>query len=108
MPSIERGFERAATDLISGTISSVIINAVLPSLEIPEIVIVIFNFIGITSMLTLFEKMEYWSLLYSLGYFMGILLLGRFLMEGLQLTLFLVVLLSCILVKAVRKFEDYL
>jgi len=107
-PSIEHGFKRAAVDLLSGTLSSIFINMLSTTLEFSEVTTVIFNFIGIISMLTLFEKMKYWSLLYSLGYFTGILPLGRFLMEDLQLVLCSVVLLSYILVKAIRKVEDYL
>ena len=99
-------------DLLSGALSSILINTVLPSLEFSEIMIVILNFAGLVSMLALFEKMEYWSFLYTFGYFMGILLLGCFLMEGLELTLYFVVLLSYILVKGekllLKKLRDYL
>ena len=74
--------------------------------------IIILNFAGLVSMLALFEKMKYWSFLYTLGYFMGILLLGYFLMEGLELTLCFVVLLSYIPVKGgrllLKKLRDYL
>jgi len=94
-------------DLLSGALSSILINTVLSSLEFSEITIAIFNFAGLVSMLTLFEKMEYWSLPYTFGYFMGILLLGCFFMEDLELILCLVVSLSYILVKVVRKVEDY-
>jgi len=54
-------------------------------------------------MLITFEKMNYWSLSYSLGYFIGISLFGRFLMEDWELTLYMMVVLLYIFQKVLRK-----
>jgi len=62
-----------------------------------------FNLIAIISMLITFEKMNYWSLSYSLGYFIGISLFGRFLMEDWELTLYMMVVLLYIFQKVLRK-----
>jgi len=90
MPGAEHGFKKAIVGMTSGFTLSYVVNAISASqVYVGKTIIVMFNILAILSMLSTFENMNYWSLPYSLGYFMGLALLGRFFMESWELSCFL-------------------
>jgi len=105
MPSAEHGLKKAVVGMTSGFALSYVINAISVSqVYVGETIIIMFNLLAILSMLSTFENMNYWSLPYSLGYFMGLSLLGRFFMESWELILYSLVILLYIIRKMSRKF----
>lgn len=73
MPGAEYGFKAAIIGLVTGFITSAAVNTVSLKLDTSgNYIVAIFNLFAIISMLMQFEKMNYWSLSYSLGYFVGV------------------------------------
>mgnify|MGYP007013809707 CR=1 FL=1 len=104
MPGAEYGFKAAIIGLVTGFITSAAVNTVSLKLDTSgNYIVAIFNLFAIISMLMQFEKMNYWSLSYSLGYFVGISLFGRLFMESWELTLYLMVISIYILQKILKK-----
>jgi len=88
----EHGIKAAIRGSITGFVLSALISALSMSLGPSGYgIVVVFNLFAIIFTLTQSEKMKYWSLSYTVGYFFGILLFGRFLMEGWELALYLMI-----------------
>lgn len=77
MTSISLGLRNAFASVVSGIISSVLINDVLSKISAEGKAIAVFwNMISIIGPIATLEKMEHWSLLYLAGYLIGIFFLG--------------------------------
>jgi len=104
MPRVEHGLQAAITGSITGFVFSFTISAISPTLgSLGSYLIVSFNLLAILLMLRQFEKMNYWSLYYSLGYLLGIAFFGHFFMEVWELALYLVVTSLYVFRKILRK-----
>jgi len=90
MEHAEHGFMAAAIGLISGFVLSIVVSSVFPALfgESGRNLAIRINFLLIIIGVVELERAKYWGLLYSLGYFSGLILIGRYIMESWELIIY--------------------
>ena len=104
MPGASQGFRTALLTMVGGIIISVIINGM--DEQIPNIHTwkAIFDLFAVLGVITTLENANYWGIMYTLGYFMGIAFLGKHLLQTWEMWLILLVLGAYLLLKIIRKF----
>lgn len=88
-----------------GFLTSAIVSAVLPA-AMPGAgngIAVLFNLFSIIIGIESLQKAKYWGLMYSVGYFLGLALIGRYFMESWEYPIYLLVIGFYILMKIWRK-----
>jgi uncharacterized membrane protein len=105
MEHAEHGFMAAAIGLISGFVLSIVVSSVFPALfgESGRNLAVLINFLLIIIGVVELERAKYWGLLYSLGYFFGLILMGRYIMESWELIMYCIIVGLYIIQKVARK-----
>jgi hypothetical protein len=97
MPDIGDGLYTAITSTIVGFVISLVAGVLFPSLA------VFFNLLSIVVGIASLQSTKYWGILYSVGYFIGIALIGRFFMESWEFPLYLLIIGLYIFLKITRK-----
>jgi len=105
LPGAEHGFKRAVIGLILGFVLSIAVSSILSTLldETGKALAIMINLLSIIVGLTQLEKAKHWSLSYIIGYFLGLFLIGRYLMEDWELLLYMILIVGYILQKIARK-----
>jgi uncharacterized membrane protein len=85
-------------DLIVGFTISAMVSSVFP-----RGLVVLVDFLSIIIGLVELERAKYWGLLYSLGYLLGLILIGRYLMESWELIIYCLIVGLYVVQKIVRK-----
>jgi hypothetical protein len=107
MPGVEEGFIKAVIGTISGLIMSVVVDALSQSLNgLGNILILLFSLISIIGVLEIVFNMNFWSLTYIIGWFAGLILIGRYFIGPWEFIMYVAVSITYILLKMARKFED--
>lgn len=101
----EHGVIKAVTSLVFGFILSALINSIFPSTmgEGGKILAVFINALLTIAGIIQLEKAKYWGLSYSLGFFLGLIIIGQHLMEIWEWSLYFLIILLYIILKFVRK-----
>jgi len=105
MALARHGLKKAIVGLVSGLVTSALIDAFVLS-EMGESGRNIAFLINVTLMLLAvaqLERAKYWGIMYSLGYFMGIILIGQYLMETWELLVYAAILAFYIIRKIARR-----
>lgn len=105
MPSVGNGFITAIVGMLTGFLLSTIVSALVPAATsgTGNGIAVLFNLASIVVGIESLQRARYWGLMYSLGYFVGIALVGKYFMESWELVIYLVVMGSYMFVKISRK-----
>lgn len=108
MEHAEHGFVTAVTGLFMGFILSIVVSSVFPTLfgDNGRNIAVLINFLSIIIGLIELERTKYWGLLYFLGYFSGLILIGRYLMESWEWMVYCLIIELYIVQKIIRKTEN--
>lgn len=78
MSSLEHGFQRAIIETITGFIVIVIVESVLTTYKLGWLIILV-NIISIILIITLIDKITFWSLTYLCGWLFGLAILSSLL-----------------------------
>lgn len=105
MEHAEHGFIKAVMGLISGFVFSIVVSSVFSTTmgDTGKNLAVLFNLLSIMIGIVQLERAKYWGLVYSLGYFSGLILIGQYLMESWELTLYSLIIGLYIVQKIIRK-----
>jgi len=79
---MENGLITAVTSSVIGLVTSAVVSAVLPASMsgTGNGLVVLFNLFSILVGIGSLQRAKYWGILYSVGYFSGILLIGKYFM----------------------------
>ena len=99
----DSGINRAIKDIIDGFVIAVIIRSILGAYNL-YFLVVIFDIASIIAIIYLFEKMKYWSILYSIGWIIGVLLFISILSPN-EVILYVVIFVIVIYLKISRKIK---
>jgi hypothetical protein len=105
MPDLGEGLMTAIMGSALGFVTSAIVSAILPA-TMPgtgSSLAILFNLLSIIIGIESLQKARYWGLLYSVGYFTGIALIGKYFMESWEYPIYLLVIGFYILLKISRK-----
>ncbi|RLG98942.1 hypothetical protein DRO19_03600 [Candidatus Bathyarchaeota archaeon] len=105
MEHAEHGFTKAVMSLVSGFILSIVVSSVFSSVmgNTGKTFAVLVNLFSITVGIVQLERAKYWGLFYSLGYFLGLIAIGQYLMESWEWFLYCLIIGFYISQKVVRK-----
>ncbi len=101
MPEFPHGLNRALQVVFGGFIFALIIRAVLEAFGYKEL-IVLFNLLSIALIILLFQKMNYWSISYLIGWIAG-LMAFCLILEPWEIVLYVVVTFVILFIKIQRK-----
>ena len=89
MEHAKHGFLTAIMGLVLGFIFSIVVSSVFSTAmgDTGKNLAVFANLLSIMMGIVQLERAKYWGLLYSLGYFSGLILVGQYLMENWELTI---------------------
>jgi len=106
MPDMGNGLMTAITSSVLGFVISAVVSAVLPATMSGSGngLAVLFNLVSILVGIGSLQSAKYWGILYSVGYFGGIFLIGRYFMEPWEYPIYLFVIGFYIVMKILRKF----
>ncbi len=99
------GLITAIMGTVFGFVASAVVSAVLPA-TMPgsgNSIAVLFNLVSIIVGIGSLQSAKYWGLLYSVGYFAGIALIGKYFMEPWEYPLYLFIVGFYIFLKLTRK-----
>jgi hypothetical protein len=105
MEHAEHGFLSSIIGLVMGFVLSIVVSSVFPILfgGNGRNMAVLINFLSIIIGLIELERAKYWGLLYSLGYFFGLILIGRYLMESWEWIMYCLIIGIFMVQKVIRK-----
>ena len=103
MPSLPDGMKRAIFESISGIISYIFLVAIFEGFKIPFAAFFV-NIISIILLISLFDKMTYWSMTYTIGWIAGFCLIGRHIIGPLELILSILIGGIALYIKLKNKF----
>ena len=105
MEHAEHGFIKAVMSLVSGFILSVLVSSVFSSTmgNTGKTLAVLVNLLSIIVGIVQLERAKYWGLLYSLGYFPGLIVIGQYLMEDWEWALYCLIIGFYIVQKVIRR-----
>jgi predicted tellurium resistance membrane protein TerC len=105
MEHAEHGFLSSIIGLVMGFVLSIVVSSVFPILfgDNGRNMAVLINFLSIIIGLIELERAKYWGLLYSLGYFFGLILIGRYLMESWEWIMYCLIIGIFMVQKVIRK-----
>lgn len=105
MEHAEHGFATAVVGLVMGFVVSMVVSSIFPALfgEGGRNMAALINFLSIIIGIIELERAKYWGLMYSLGYFFGLILIGRYLMEGWELIMYCLIIGLYVVQKIMRK-----
>jgi len=94
MPKIYHGFKRAFTSIILGFILAPMLKYILNYYDLPEFILLFYllSFIGIY---LLYKKMKFWSIWYSLGWIISILIFYQML-DRMELIFYIIIFIIAI------------
>ena len=101
MPGFPYGLNRALQVVVGGFILALIIRVMLEALGYKEL-IVLFNLLSIVIIILLFQKMNYWSLSYLIGWVIG-LMAFCLILEPWEIILYVVVTIVILFIKIKRR-----
>ena len=106
MPKTYYGFKRALISIFIGFILAPILKYILNYYDLNELVIILYllSFLGFY---LLYKKMKYWSIWYSFGWIIGILILYQFL-DYLEFIFYILVFIVSICFNLRYKIKRYL
>lgn len=105
MPDVGSGLKTAIVGPVIGFLVSAIVGSSLTA-AMPGSgngLVVTFNLLSIIIGIESLQKAKYWGLMYSLGYFSGIALIGKFFMESWEYPIYLLVIGLYIFLKITKK-----
>lgn len=96
---------KVVAGMFIGFVLSVVVSSTLTSMlgETGRSLVVLVNVLIILIGLTQIERAKHWSISYILGYFLGLLTLGRVLMEDWELMIYLLLIGGYLAQKLLRK-----
>jgi hypothetical protein len=102
---IGHGLKAAITGLVFGLILSALMSTLVISVmgESGRNITVLINLASMLWGIIQFERAKYWGLMYSLGYFAGLFLIGKYLMEPWEQLAYIAILGVYIVQKIVRR-----
>lgn len=105
MEHAKHGFIIAVTSLVMGFVLSMVVSSVFPILfgDSGRNMAVLINFLSIIIGIIELERAKYWGLLYSLGYFYGLILIGQYLMESWEWIMYCLIIGLYVVQKIIRK-----
>jgi hypothetical protein len=105
MPDIGNGLITSIMGAVLGVVASASVSALLPAAApgAGSNLAVLFNLFSIVFGLSSLQSAKYWGLMYSAGYFIGIALIGKYLMEPWEYPIYLLVIGFYIFLKITRK-----
>ena len=105
MEHAEHGFITAVVGLVMGFVLASVVSSVFPILfgENGRNMAVLINFLSIIIGLIELERAKYWGFLYSVGYLSGLILMGRYLMESWEWTIYCLIIGLFMVQKIIRK-----
>jgi len=106
MPNLESGFKRAITEVVTGVIVVVIIDAVVNFYKVGWITI-LFNVLSIILIIFLIDKIKYWSIGYLIGWLFGLALISSLLTPW-EIGLYFAIGIPLLIFKFKNKIEDRL
>jgi len=77
MSKIEYGFRRAITEMVSGIVVAVILQAFVSSGLIPYSYVLLFHLVNIVSTIALVFAIPYWATSYIIGWLIGLAIMSR-------------------------------
>jgi hypothetical protein len=105
MPDIGDGLITAVMGTVLGFVASAVVSAVLPA-AMPGSgngLAVLFNLVSIVVGIGSLQSAKYWGILYSVGYFAGIAIIGKYFMDPWEYPLYIVIIAFYIVLKITRK-----
>jgi len=106
MPDLEDGIKRVLISTIGGAILSAYFNNLAKVDSSFEIIAASITVISIFSVIEIIEKSPYWGIGYTVGYVIGIALIGR-MMEPWEKDLLRIVLVLTLIQKVFRKLRKF-
>ena len=105
MEYAKHGFTKAVMSLVSGFILSIVVSSVFsPTMgNTGKTLTVLVNLLSIIVGIVQLERAKYWGLLYSLGYFLGLFVIGQYLMEDWEWALYCLIIGFYIVQKVIRR-----
>jgi len=109
MANIEHGFQRAIETMVGGIIASLVIRALLDSLNIGNFAILIsilIYTISIFSIIALSGKMKYWGFMYTIGWFFGLIIMMYALSSMIspaEIVLYIIITIIALIIKMSNK-----
>jgi hypothetical protein len=103
MLKVYHGFKRAFTSIIIGFILAPLLKYVLNYYDLAEFIILFYliSFIGI---FLLYKKMKFWSIWYSLGWIIGILIFYQ-LLDRIELIFYIIIFIIAIVYNMKNKIK---
>ncbi len=89
MPGIIRGFITSVASISTGFVVSEIVRLLFQQTPNGQYIILAVNLVGIVGGIALLAKEKYWSILYLLGYMVGLYIFGRFFISEWEFYLYL-------------------
>jgi hypothetical protein len=105
MPDMGNGLKTAIVSPIIGLVVSTFVSASLSSM-MPGSgngLAVMFNLLSIVVGIESLQKAKYWGVMYSLGYFAGIMIIGKYFMESWEYPIYLLVIGFYLFLKITKK-----
>ncbi len=99
MPDLGDGLTTAIVGPLLGFVASAVVSAVLPGSGL----VILFNLFSILVGIISLQNAKYWGVMYSAGYFIGLLLIGKYFMEPWEYPIYLVIIGFFIFLKVTRK-----
>ena len=99
MPGAEAGFKTAAMTMMTGFM----VSAILGALEMYELRS-LFNILSVFGIIATFENTNYWGIMYTIGHFLGIALVGRYFLATWEILVMVAIFIFYIVLKISRKF----
>jgi hypothetical protein len=105
MPSLEHGFQRAIMETITGFIVIAIVESVLITYKLGWLIILV-NILSIILIITLIDKITFWSLSYLCGWLFGLVILSS-LLSPWEVILYIIIGIFFIAIKIKNKFDRF-
>jgi len=105
MPDASQGFKTAIYSAFFGIIISSLLHALAKNDPMIDSFLVLFELLSIFVVIEVIENMTFWGIGYSLGYLLGIVIVGKSMMEPWEQSLLTLGLIVAILQKILRKLK---
>ncbi len=99
MPDLGDGLKTAIIGPLLGFIASAVVSAAFPGSGL----VILFNLLSILVGIISLQNAKYWGVMYSAGYFVGLLLIKKYFMEPWEYPIYLVIIGFFIFLKLTRK-----
>lgn len=103
MPHADDGFATAIMGLFIGVVVSALISSTLSSLGANQNLVILANILVSVLGIIQLERAKYWGISYIIGYFLGIAIIGQYLMESWDFSITILILSFYFIMKILRK-----